>query len=325
MKQKLFALGLAAVLLLAGCGGGSAGGAVTDQRIPSSSAPSGNWSPDSENYWDMGIAEGDYAPAPEAPSEPGASENQGGSIYQNPRAKLIRRAELAIQTEQFDQSVEALKQLTADCGGYYENASLYGGSRRDVNAARRGEYTVRVPAEKYDQFLSGTGDLGYVTNKNENSEDVGERYYDTEARLKTQRTKQERLLALLERAETMEDIIALESALSEVEYQIEQYSSELNRYDALVGFATFNISLSEVGRVTEEVGETASLGQRMAAGFQSSLRSLGQGFQDFLIWVSYNIFLLVILAAVAVVAVIVGRRELKKMRKQNRSDKKTEE
>lgn len=52
----------------------------------------------------------------------------------------------------------------------------------------------------------------------------------------------------------MEDIIALESALSDVEYQIEQYSSELNRYDALVAFATFTISLSEVGKVTQEVG-----------------------------------------------------------------------
>lgn len=181
-----------------------------------------------------------------------------------------------------------------------------------------------MPAEKYDQFLSQTGELGYVTNKNENSEDIGERYYDTEARLKTQRTKQERLLTLLEKAETMEDIIALESALSDVEYQIEQYSSELNRYDALVSFATFTISLSEVGRVTQEVGETASLGQRMAAGFQSSLRGLGQGFQNFLIWLSYNVFLVVILAAVAVVAVIIGKRELKKRRKQNGPDNKTE-
>ncbi len=181
-----------------------------------------------------------------------------------------------------------------------------------------------MPAEKYDQFLSSTGELGYVTSKNESSEDVGERYYDTEARLKTQRTKQERLLALLEKAETMEDIITLENALSDVEYQIEQYSSELNRYDALVGFSTFNIYLNEVGRVTQEVGETASLGQRMAAGFQASVRGLGEGLQNLLIWVSYNVFLVAVLAVVAVVGVFLGRRELKKrLRKQN--GKNTEE
>ena len=320
MKQKLFAVSLAALLLLAGCGGG---GYASGGSMPaSSSAPSGE-------YWDMamGGAGADHMPAPDTSREPGApaeTENQGGDIYQNPRAKLIRRAELYIQTEQFDQSEAALKELVSSCGGYFENSSEYGGGRRDANANRSGEYTVRVPAEKYDHFLSQTGELGYVTSKTESSEDVGERYYDTESRLKTQRTKRERLLALLEKAETMEDIITLESALSDVEYQIEQYSSELNRYDALVAFATFTISLSEVGRVTQEVGETASLGQRMAAGFQSSLRGLGQGFQNFLIWLSYNVFLVVILAAVAVVAVVIGKRELKKLRKQNGPDNKTE-
>lgn len=323
MKRKWFAVGLALMLLLAGCGGGGTAfnGAAGGTNAPASSV-SQNTAGDAENgYWDTGGGEGYY---PEEPGAPMESENQGGSVYQNPGAKLIRRAELSIQTEQFDESREALNTLVASCGGYFENSSEYGGSRRDVNASRRGEYVVRVPAEKYDQFLSQTGELGYVSSKNENSEDIGERYYDTEARLKTQRTKQERLLALLERAETMEDIIALESALSDVEYQIEQYSSQLNRYDALVAFATFTISLSEVGRVTQEVGETASLGQRMAAGFQASLRGLSQGFQNFLIWLSYNLFLVVVLAAVAVAAVIIGKRELKKRRKQNGPDNKTE-
>lgn len=321
MKGKLFSITMAAVLLLAGCGGGAAGGAAAD--MSATNAPQSTAGGAENGYWDMGTGGGESY-YPEEPGAPMESENQSSSIYQNPRAKLIRRAELSIQTEQFDKSREALNTLAASCGGYFENSSEYGGSRRDVNASRRGEYTVRVPAEKYDLFLSGAGELGYVTNKNESSEDIGERYYDTEARLKTQRTKQERLLALLEKAETMEDIITLESALSDVEYQIEQYSSELNRYDALVGFATFNVYLSEVGQVTQEVGETSSLGQRMAAGFQSSLRGLSQGFQNFLIWLSYNLFLVVILTAVAVVAVIIGKRELKKLRKQDGPDDQTE-
>lgn len=310
MKRKsLFALCLVAILL-AGCGGGAANGG---------SAPSGSGGATGDsNYqgWDMEAAE----------SMPTAPESDSGgsipdSIYQNTRAKLIRRAELEIQTEQFDESVKALNQMVASCGGYYENASVYGGSRRDAYASRSGEYVVRVPAEKYEQFLSQAGDLGYVTSKNEGSEDVGEQYYDIEARLKTQRTKQARLLVLLEKAETMEDIIALENALSDVEYQIEQYASDLNRYDALINFSTFRIYLYEVGRVTQEVGETSSLGQRMAAGFQASFRNLGQGVQDLLIWVSYNLFLTIVLAAVAVSAAIVGRRELKRLKKEKSEEK----
>lgn len=276
---------------------------------PASSAPAAT---DQDWTGEVGWDEGDYTPAPDVPS---GEDSSGGSIYQNPGVKIIRQGELNIQTEQFDQSVEALNQLTASCGGYFESASVYGGGSRDANARRRGEYVVRVPAERYDHFLSSTGQLGYVTSKSESSQDVGERYYDTEARLKTQRTKQERLLALLERSETMEDIIVLENALSEVEYQIEQYSSELNRYDALVGFSTFYVYLNEVGRVTEEVGETASLGQRMAAGVQASFLGLGQGFQDLLIWMSYNLVLVVILAVVIAAGAVAGRRYWKDLRK----------
>ena len=306
-RERMLAICLAA-LLLAGCGGGSAGGAAEDLGDSTASPSEG-----AENGWDMGAAE-DFAPAPEAP------QGTTGSVYQNPNAKLIRRAELSIQTEQFDQSVQTLKQMVSGCGGYFENAAEYGGGQRDAYASRWGEYVVRVPAERYNEFFNSAGDLGYVTSSVESSDDVGERYYDMEARLKTQRTKQERLLELLERAESMEDIIALESALSEVEYQIEQYSSELKRYDALINFATFTITLNEVGRVNQEVGETSPLGQRMVAGFQSSFRGLVRGGQDFLIWVSYHLFLIVILAALGTAGVIVCRRELKKRKKQRENN-----
>ena len=81
MKRKLFAVSLAALLVLAGCGGGSS-------SMPSASnAPSGGAE---GNYWDVNIGSGeaDFMPAPDVPGEPGApieTENQGGDIYQNPR------------------------------------------------------------------------------------------------------------------------------------------------------------------------------------------------------------------------------------------------
>ncbi|MEY8231235.1 DUF4349 domain-containing protein [Oscillospiraceae bacterium 50-16] len=307
MKRKWFAACLAGVLLLAGCGGGKAQEAITGDAM----APAGSMMTND-------FSGGGAMPEPEAPEEegwdmPGALESDA-SVYQNPRAKLIRRAELDIQTEQFDQSVQALNTLVLDCGGYFENSSVYGGGYRDAYARRHGEYIVRVPAERYTAFLSGAGDLGYLTSSSESTEDVGEQYYDTEARLKTQRTKQERLLALLERAETMEDIIALEGALSDVELQIELYSSDLNRYDALISYATIQVYLNEVGQITQDVGETSSLGERMAAGVQSSFQGLVQGGQDLLIWMSYHLFAVLILAVLACAGVIAGRKKLEKRR-----------
>ena len=309
MKRKGCAACLGGGRLRAGGGGGKARKAITGDAM----APAGSMMTND-------FSGGGAMPEPEAPEEEGWSgawaehEESGGSVYQNPRAKLIRRAELDIQTEQFDQSVQALNTLVLDCGGYFENSSVYGGGYRDAYARRHGEYIVRVPAERYTAFLSGAGDLGYLTSSSESTEDVGEQYYDTEARLKTQRTKQERLLALLERAETMEDIIALEGALSDVELQIELYSSDLNRYDALISYATIQVYLNEVGQITQDVGETSSLGERMAAGVQSSFQGLVQGGQDLLIWMSYHLFAVLILAVLACAGVIAGRKKLEKRR-----------
>ena len=126
MKRKWFAVCLAGVLLLAGCGGGEFDGG--GEEMP----PSGT---SMASRPDVGAV---YEP--QAPAE-GELDISGGAdadsqVYQNPRAKLIRRAELDIQTEQFDQSVQALNTLVLDCGGYFENSSVYGGGYRDAYARR---------------------------------------------------------------------------------------------------------------------------------------------------------------------------------------------
>lgn len=320
MKKRIFAAAMVLCMLLTGCGGGASTETATDM-----------------------MSFGTYAVAPEAaPKEmvemmdsavvtvqgsgtDKGAQYTGGQVYQDPNAKLIRRANLNIQTTEFDMTVEKLYEMVSLLGGYFQNAAFHGGSYRNVNANRTGEYMIRIPAEKYDQFMSQAGDLGYVTYRNESTENIGEQYYDTEARLKTQKTKQDRLLVLLEKAETMEDIISLESALSEVEYQIEQLSSTLNRYDSLVGFATIELNLHEVHKVTEETGVTNSLGQRMRQGFSSSVDNLIDGAQNFMVWISYNFFGIVILVAVVflggkVVAVVVRRRKQKRLKNQNKED-----
>jgi len=266
---------------------------------------------------DWGEAEMGWGGAPQEPAapSPAGGESQESSVYRDAGAKLIRRAELTIQTEKFNETAQALNALVVQYNGYFESSSVYGGSYRDANARKSGEYTVRIPAEHYNSFKTAAGDLGYVTNSTETSEDVGEQYYDIEARLKTQRTKQERLLALLEKADDMEAIIALQDALSEVEYQIEQYSSDLNRYDSLIGYSTFHIWLEEVRSVQEEVGETAPLGARLSAGIAASARALVRSCEELLLWCSYNLFALLIFAAAAAAAVTVAVRQLKRRKK----------
>jgi len=296
-RRSVLAGCMVLMLLLSACGGGTS---KMTQDMAASSAPAAAapMEPMAESA-ELSMTQQLYASKSES------------KVYQNAGAKLIRRAELVIQTTQFDQAIQALDELVIQHGGYYESASLYGGSYRNAHANRSGEYVIRIPAAQFTAFQSSTGALGYVTRSTESSEDVGERYYDAEARLKTQRTKQERLLSLLEKAATMEDIIDLENALSDVEYEIEQLSSTLNRYDALISYSTFTIYLEEVYEVTEEVGEKESLIQRMSAGFTASGKGIVQGMQNLMVWFSYHVFGVIFLISIcAVIGIIVKRKNI---------------
>lgn len=231
-------------------------------------------------------------------------------------AKLIYRASMNIQTLDFDSATESLEKLTAAMGGYMESSQTYTGDYYSGRSSRSAYYTVRVPAEKFEAFLTSVDESGifHVTNVSRSADDIGTEYFDTEARLKTQKVKQERLLSLLEKADNMEDIISLENALSEVEYMIESYTSTLNRYDDLVGFSTIEISMDEVARVTD-TGETTSFGSRISAAFNNGVSSFASAMEDFAVWLAASILPLILVAIVIALAIIIPVRVSRKRRR----------
>ncbi len=270
----------------------------------------------------------DSAPSSQ-PNTPGTGEYSEGYTPANPQApnpqpearsesKLILRADLSVESTEFDKAVATLDRLVSENGGYYESSSLRQGSYYSTGSARMGEYIIRVPQEKYASFLGTAGTVGHITSKNETAEDVGEAYYDTELRLKTQRSKHERLLSLLEKADSMETIIALQTALSEVEYEIEQLSGTLRQYDSLVGYATIHLQLNEVLTLTEQPKETARLSGRLANAFASGLRALGRNAGNLAVWAAYHfVGLVIFLAAATAVVLVLLKRHGKHRRKKN--------
>lgn len=246
MKKRLLPLFLALLLSLSACGSSSGGTA--------NSAAAGDASAD--NGW--------------AEAAMDAADTAGGADFSAVRrnAKLILNADLSLETQDFEKSAADIEKMTAEAGGYIESSGTYGDT-----GSRSANYTLRVPQEKFEQFYAQLGENMHVVSRSRSSEDVTEQYTDIETRLATLQTKHERLLSLLEKADKMEDIIALENALADCEYEIDSLTGSKRRYDDLVGFSTFYINLREVQTLTATADGTG-FGAQLSQAAKTGTRGL---------------------------------------------------
>ena len=285
MKRKLFACFLAwtMILSLAACGGSSnksASSAATADSAPMETE---------EGYFDTNGSYDDGA-------------DSGGSILED--QKIIYTGTLNLETTDFDGTAKAVTALADTLGGYLESSTVGTGGR----SYRWAEYTVRVPAAQFQSFLDQAGGLAHVTWQNTDLQNITETYYDTAGRLKTQQIKLERLQKLLAQAENMEDIITIESAISETEWNIEDLSGTLRHYDALVDFATITVSLQEVYKYsdTEELPE--NFGDRLGSALSRGWHSFVDGMADFAVALAYNWMWLILWAVIIAAAVAIVRK-----------------
>lgn len=289
MKRGWFLAALL-ILTLTACGG-RAGGA------DNMAAPSDMAYDSGGEIWMTEAQTPASAPAgPEASMEEGAENRLSG-------AKMVYTAEIEAETTDFDACSAGLEDLVDRMGGYLENASASGSGGR-----RSGSYTARVPAARFEDFLESVGELGHVVSRNRNARNISEAYYDTESRLLTQRTKMERLQALLAKAENMEDIISLENAIAETELQIEQLTGSLRHYDALVDFATVEVRLREVARLSTVEEAPPTFASRVGNAFTGGLRAFGDFLQDLAVFLAFHWLWMLVLAALVLLGVRVSRR-----------------
>lgn len=286
MKRKLFACFLAwtMILTLTACGGASANTSAS-KAAADTAAPS---------EAEMGYLD--------ANGSDDAAMDGGSDVLKD--QKIIHTGSMNLETTEFDAAAQALTELADSLGGYLESSTLGSGGR----GYRWGDYTVRVPAAQFQSFLNRAGELAHVTWQNQNLENITETYYDTAGRLKTQQIKLERLQKLLAKAENMEDIITIESAISETEWNIENLSGTLRHYDSLVDFATITVNLQEVYKYsdTEELPE--NFGDRIGNALSRGWHSFVDGMADFAVALAYSWMWVILWAAVIAAAVVVFRK-----------------
>ena len=209
-----------------------------------------------------------------------ASETENMATVETGR-KLIRTASMDVETEQFEKLMTALKTQIRQIGGYIENENV-SGNQLDWQGnpmMRWADLTVRVPKDRLDEFLNGVESAGNVVRRSESTKDVTLQYSDIESRKKTLKIEQDRLWALLEKADSMDSIIALEERLSDIRYELESYESQLRLYDNQIEYSQVMLNINEVKRYTEAVPESA--GEQILKGLSDNGRRLAEGVKKF--------------------------------------------
>ena len=225
--------------------------------------------------------------------------------------KLIKTVNLDVETEEFDVLMTALEQRVASLGGYIEDMSSYNRGNNyssDYIGTKHLRYagmTIRIPKENLDAFLSTVAEQSNVVSRSESVTDVTLQDVDLESHKKALLAEQDRLLELMERAETIEDIIAIEGRLSEVRYQLESMESQLRTFDNKIDYSTVYLSIDEVEQYTPT--DQTSVGQRISSGFMESLRGVGRGISNFAIWFVIHLPYIVVWAVIIVVTVLIIR------------------
>ena len=238
--------------------------------------------------------------------------------------KMIYSASATVETTDFEKSVEAVYELVESYGGFLESSYITGQRLRsqweNYAPTRTASFTIRVPADSFTSVKSALSGVGNVVDVRDWAENITAQYYDTQSRLDTYRLEQERVMAMMEKAETVSDMLELESRLSDIRYQIESLESTLRNWQRQVDYSTVNLTVEEVQRLTVVEPEKRSYWQRVGDGFMQSIEDIGYNLSEFFIDFVAAIPVLVILAvlilaAVVIIRIFIKRSRAKKMRK----------
>lgn len=308
--KKLFAILLAALMLL-GLAACSAGMAAKEDYAPdyyyeTGGRDYGYESPATEPAYDYNRYD-----SPEAlNNNSGGSGKSGDAGEVSGGQKLIRKIRLTVETDDYQAFIEALNGKIAELDGYIEDmeASTSGSTPRAT-------IIIRVPANQLSALTDGVAGIGNITYKHDSQQDVTLQYVDTESRISALRTEQERLLALLEQAENLSEVLEIEDRLSYVRYELESYERSLRALANQVSYATATVEVSQV-RVftpTEEIGYWENIRNGLSDSVTGLWDFLKDLFSVFIIALPY-LFLFVILPLIIMI-VLLKRHSRKKKAK----------
>lgn len=221
--------------------------------------------------------------------------------------KIIKTANMSAETKNFDEFLSIVEGYLSEKGGYIENKEM---NNNTDFSGRKCYLTIRIPEAELDGLMKKIGENATVTYENIRANDVTDSYNDNERQIKVLETEQERLLELLKKAESLEDILEIESRLTIIRYELSTYEQRIEDYDDSVSYSTLSLNVNEVER--ETVAKDDSFFTKVSEGFMTSISDIGHGFTDIAVGFLSITPYLVLIAVILLVAYFVVKAIIKR-------------
>ena len=250
--------------------------------------------------------------ATEAAMAPGALGSAADTVAPevDTSQKLIKRVEMDAETEDLEALLPQLLAEISALGGYVESQEIYNGSSYASYRYRNAQLTIRVPAENLNGLVQQVKGASNVVSYNESVEDVTLAYVDMETRILVLETERDRLLELMDQAETMSDLLEIEARLTDVRSALESINSQLRVLQNQVSYATIELYINQVKAYTEV--EEQTVWQRIGSGFKKNLQNIGEDLVDLFVWALTYSPQLILWAGIITAAIFVLRRSFRK-------------
>lgn len=242
--------------------------------------------------------------APPVPTDPVQTSKQVETEILD--RKIIKNANLSLTVDDYEQAVEEIRAKVVTLNGYVAYETEY---TTDKLGTKRGSMQVRIPQPGFETFLKGLEPLGEMKRKEIDSQDVTEEYIDVTGRLNALRVKEERLLDILTKSGTLNEILAVENELANTRSQLETTEGRLRYLNNQTSFSTISISLEQAAVSTQQVtaGGLKGVRQRAKAAFIEAINNILVGTGNLLVFISAAIPYLVILTLLGLIVIAVWR------------------
>lgn len=158
------------------------------------------------------------------------------------RAMIIRTGQATVEVAALDKAIADLQAVALRAGGFVANTQFSGGRDRQ----RFASLEIRMPAERFDEAVSGLRGIGTLEALTVSAEEVGEEFTDITARVTNARRMEQRLIELLAtRTGKLADILVVEGELARVREQVERYEGRLRFLQSRASTSRITVSVHE--------------------------------------------------------------------------------